>query len=852
MHQRFAFVLALALVAAAVVALPAQAQDGAALIEMTVDAGYDTYFRDDHWLPVQVAVTNNGDPIDARVIVRPETTRGVGGTFSVPMELPTNSSKRDQLYITARGTVTQLRVELLSNDNDAVLASRQVPLSVIQATEQLYVVVTQSAAGSIDMTNARALGTVAYQANWSIDDIPTNAAALESVNALVFTDVDTGGLTLEQERAIEAWVADGGHLIVTGGPNYQATAEGLRTLLPLNPDDSETLANLQPLAAYLGLEDDLAAETSVAVGEVMTGASVAIETEAGVPLLVRRSLGDGTVDYLTPDPNVAPLRGWEHTSALWYNLAVTRTPVPNWSQDFRAWDAAKTAAEILPGLDVLPSVLPLCGFLALYIVLIGPVNYLILNRVNRREYAWLTIPALIVLFSGLAWVVGGELRGNDPSIGRLTLVRSWPNTEVARTTELIGLLSPQRTQYTLDVAEDTFMRTIPNTELVGTNSLLESTFETSIEIQQSNGFRAFEFPVDASFVAGFAATSTTTKPDVSGSVLMSYPDDDRSVQMIRGSVTNNTDQTLEDGVILARDVAYRLQEPIEPGDVQAFPLLSANRITLEGNEMAAPSPIGYDSARVNLSFGYNPNYNSGYYNDTVDRTLTDILGQNVNYGGYYNNLDARTPEERTLQEEQRRRWFFLTSLLRDPYFSTGRGDKVYFIGWSSNAITNVDLAERTYDAYDTTMYVVELESEIERPVATRVRVAADQFVWSVFEKNTLSNSAPVNLRLSEGNSIAFRYTPLPTARLDTVDELHLLVRYNSGGAASMPMQLWDWQDEAWDDVTLTNNQLILRSPDEYIGPQNAVIVRLEGTGIYYDIQSIRVEQLGEYAEAQPS
>jgi hypothetical protein len=849
MHKRFALVLAFALAAVAVIASPLRAQDGAALIEMTVDAGYDAYFRDDQWLPVQVNVTNNGDPIDARVIVRPQTTRGVGGTYSVPMELPTNSSKRDQLYITARGTVTQLRVELLSNESDVVLASRQVPLVAIQPTEQLYVVITQAAAGSIDMTNARGMGMVAYQANWSLDDIPTNAAALESVNALVFTDVDTGGLTLDQERALESWVADGGHLIVTGGPNWQATAEGLRALLPLNPGDSENLPGLQPLADYLGIDADLTADTSVAVGELVEGARVLVASDEAIPLLVRRELGDGTVDYLTPDPNVAPLRGWQHTSALWYNLVITRTPVPNWSQDFRAWDAAKTAAEILPGLDVLPSVLPLCGFLALYIVLIGPVNYLILNRINRREYAWLTIPALIVLFSGLAWVVGSELRGNDPSIGRLTLVRSWPNTEVARTTELIGLLSPQRTQYTLDVADNTFLRTIPNTELVGTNSLLESTFETSIEIQQFNGFRAFEFPVDASFVAGFAANSTTEKPQISGSVLISYPDDDRNVQMIRGSVTNNTDQTLEDGVILARGVAYRLQEPIEPGDVQAFPLLSANRITLEGSEMAAPSPIGYDGSRVNLGFGYN---SGGYYEDTVDRTLTDIMGQNGNFGGYYSGNDARTPEERTAQEEMRRRWSFLTALLRDPYFSTGRGDKVYFVGWSNRAVTDVDLAERTYNAYDSTLYVVELESEIQRPVATRVRVASDQFVWSVFEKNTLSNAAPVNLRLSEGNSIAFRYTPIETARLEVVDELHLLVRYNSGGAPSMPLQLWDWQDQAWDDVTITNNQLILRRPDEYIGPQNAVVVRVVGTGVYYDIQSIRVEQLGEFAEAQPS
>ncbi|MEL7236357.1 MAG: hypothetical protein AAGK74_17780, partial [Chloroflexota bacterium] len=126
MHKRLAVLIVLALFAFIAAAQPAQAQSGASLIEMRVEAGYDGFFRDDQWFPVRVAVTNNGDPIDARVVVRPETTRGVGGTYSLPVDLPTNSAKEDFLYVTARGTVTEMRVELIDNVDDLVLASRTV------------------------------------------------------------------------------------------------------------------------------------------------------------------------------------------------------------------------------------------------------------------------------------------------------------------------------------------------------------------------------------------------------------------------------------------------------------------------------------------------------------------------------------------------------------------------------------------------------------------------------------------------------------------------------------------------------------------------------------------------------
>lgn len=839
MRRRFAVLVVLATLMTVFVVMPARAQD--ALIEMRVDAGYDSYFRDDQWFPVRVSVENNGDPIDARAIVRPQTTRGVGGTFSLPVDLPTNSRKTDFLHVTARGTVTQLRVELISNTNDAVLASRTVPVSSMQSTDQLYVVVTQSAAGSIDMTGAAAQGLQAYQANWEVETIPDNAAALESVNMIVFTDVDTGGLTLTQEAALEAWVADGGHLVVTGGPAWEATAAGLETLLPLVPNNDLTLDTLEPLAAYVASAAALDGDTIVATGALTENAAVLVETWDGIPLLARRTIGNGVVDYLTADPNVAPLRGWGEMSDVWYTLAATRSPVPNWSQTVKRWEAASVAAEILPGLDVLPSVLPICGFLALYIALIGPLNYIVLNRLNRREYAWFTIPVFIVLFSGLAWVVGGELRGNNPSIGRLTMVRSWSDTETAHTTQLIGLLSPQRTQYTLEAPENAFLRTIPNNELVGSNTLLQSTFQTSIEIQQASGFRAFEFPVDASFVAGFASYGTVPRPPISGSVRMRYPEDERNVQIILGSVTNNTEQTLTDGLILARGVAYRLED-IDPGNVQAFPMLNAQQIRLEGREMAAPAPIGYDFARTNLSFGHSTSYQ---YDNSPDQTVRDIIGNN-NY--VYNplfpgNIDANSVEE----QETRRRQLFLSALINDPYLSTGRGNQVYYVGWAQGAPNDIELQGREFDAFDTTLYVVALDVEIEQPVNTRVRVASDEFVWALEERTGMGSTAPVNLRVPEGNSITFRYTPLASAQLDSIDTLYVLVQYSSGGARTLPMQLWNWEEQRWDNQTVTGERLEVTSPEPYIGPQNAVRIRMVGSGVYTDIQSVRVEQVGEFA-----
>lgn len=819
----------LILLAVLLMGFSAYAQSGEALIELDVDAGFDGVYRENLWFPVQVTVGNNGDNLNGRVVVRPERSRGVSGQYVLPLDLPSGSRKTDILYVTADATLTNLVVELLDEGNN-VLAEQVIAMRSLLPSDQLYVVLTQSVAGSIDMSGARARGMGASQTNWEVDNLPDNPAALKAVNALVFTDIDTTTLSLRQADTLEAWVAGGGHLIVTGGPNWQMTADGLLDLLPFSPERAETVDDLTPLAAYIANPERLTDETVIAAGTLRDDAQLLVETGSGLPLLARRTIGDGTVDYLTADPNITPLRGWAGLNDLWYTLIVNAAPLPSWSYDFTQWNNASNASEILPGIDVLPSVLPICGFLALYIALIGPVNYVVLNRFNRRELAWVTIPLLIVVFSVLAYVVGGELRGTQPSVGHLTVVRSWPTTDTAHTSEIVGLLSPQRTRYTLTPADDTALRAIPRTGLSATANVLASQFDNSIVIEQNSGFRAADFPVDASFIAGFVGNGLTEAPAIRGQATVFYPPAERNVQVVRGSVRNSSEMTFTDAVILARGQAYRVANPVAPDDVVTF------EMTLTGGEQAAAaSRVGFERSVVNLGYSY--------YNTPRDQTARDIMGEDFDPYEY----GLRDGFDRTTRQELRRRQLLLTALMPDPFLNDGRADRVYFVGWHDDAPNPVTLAEREYDLYASTLYIVELETAVEYPSTPDVRVSADLFVWSVFEKEGIGSSVPVGFNVAEGNSVAFRYIPVPSARLDVVNELHVMLERTSGGQATIPIQLWNWEQGRWDNESVRDNRLVMYSPRPYIGSDNAVVVRIAGDEtISMNLRYVKVEQFGRF------
>jgi len=812
-----------------------------ALVDLSISSvGFDGLFRENYWFPLRIEVSNNGDDITGRLVVRPETSgNGFTNTWSVPIDLPSGSSKAVFLYLTARSFANQVRVELI-DDNGIVVTSREGLMRGVLTQDQLYVVVTQSSVGSVDLTGVRVGGYNAFQGNWLIQNIPDRVVALNAVDLMLFSDVDTGTLTGDQRQAIEDWVTQGGHLIVTGGASWQATSAGLSDLLPLTPNNSTTTDDLSQLAGLTQNRNaNLSGETIIVTGELKPDAEILAATADGLPLVARHYMGLGVIDYLTIDPLTQSLRGWAGLTEMWFTLTSNVSPHPSWTHGLTDTDRAVTAAEILPGFNLLPDVLPLCGFLAIYVALIGPLNYVVLNRVNRREYAWLTIPIFILAFTALAWIVGFNLRGNIATISRLAVVQSWSDSERAQVDGLVGLLSPRRSTYTLAMGDNSFLR--PLARSIQTNPFA-SNIQASTDIRQTDVFKAENFSVDASFIATFNTTAVIDKPAVSGEVSL-LPGDLPGQQVIRGSVRNDSDQTLTDPVILARGVVLHLSEALNPGDIQTFDLILSNE-----NEPPAPSPMERSSQEIapRLSF-----QRFSQDSRTLEQTVIDILGDEKYEARAYVSAPGATTDE----QELRRRQFFLSSFNRDLYLSSGRGDRVYLVGWTDSTPLQTELTGATWEAVDTTLYIVELGVESSPPVGN-VLIPSDQFTWVALERTGLTaDIAPVNTVLQPGDEAIFRFTPIRESVLAEVNELRL--RMDSSGAvrADVPIELWNWDTGEWTPVEMQQTEnsttisvYAMRDPKQFLGPQNAVEVRLTAneSGGYLRIGRLSVEQEGVF------
>jgi hypothetical protein len=129
----------------------------------------------------------------------------------------------------------------------------------------------------------------------------------------------------------------------------------------------------------------------------------------------------------------------------------------------------------------LPPTSGLLVIIVAYIVIIGPINYLVLKRLDRRELAWITMPILVGTFAAAAFGYGSFLRGNDVVVNEVAIVRGAPDATEAAAQVYFGIFSPSRSTYQIDVPQGALLAAPINGDPFGQG------LSTTLDILQGTG-----------------------------------------------------------------------------------------------------------------------------------------------------------------------------------------------------------------------------------------------------------------------------------------------------------------------------------------------------------------------------
>ncbi len=343
------FVLALAMGAGATAAsaqsndlAPEAAQDAPATWEMIVLAGANGWVAPSEPLPIRVTLSS-----DLLLVGRIEAVVG-GVTSSQAIEVPAGGVKDYTIQAGAPGMRRQLRVQLISEvgEEESVLQSEQVSLRVPADDLVVAVIGAEPYESAMRSAQTTPVEQELQMVRLGTNDLATlnSAVSYLVVPAAAMSEIDSASI-----ETIRYWVERGGRLIGSA-------------------------SNVGRVADPAGGSSFLAAD---AVG---------------------MALGAGEVTAVNDFDALEP--------AAWGDL-LRAVPQPGIVRIQQQGDSSSLVGAALAGRSASVPALPwlLLGIL-LFVVLVGPVNFIVLRAFGRPEWAWLTVPVLSAVFVAGFWMVG--------------------------------------------------------------------------------------------------------------------------------------------------------------------------------------------------------------------------------------------------------------------------------------------------------------------------------------------------------------------------------------------------------------------------------------------------------------
>lgn len=403
-----------------------------------------------------------------------------GTQYRLERHLQGNANRVDTLYLRAPASYASQQVVVELRKDGREINRLNVPLELVQPGGYLVVGIgsdqfrqalnllttIQIPARQLPAARVQASLAPGQSARILVSGLPPARApdrwqGYDAADLVVLGDVSERDFRPEQLAALRDWVRAGGTLVVVGGVNAgRFRSDFFADLLPVEVRGAGTADGLTGYAALAGGASPPSGSIPYVVAAPRAGARV--EGRIGeTPLLTVAPRGSGEVRFLPFDPTRPPFRDHPSLTEFWKQQLFrreSRTLVAALAEEgayepFAPSSGGRLAEApySIPQLDI-PAFYVVALFLLAYIVVLVPLNYFLLKSRDRKEYAWITTPAIVLVFSVGAYVIGYGFKGGRTLSVSVAVVEARSGQDAAPAVGYTGLFSPSRRSYELRFA----------------------------------------------------------------------------------------------------------------------------------------------------------------------------------------------------------------------------------------------------------------------------------------------------------------------------------------------------------------------------------------------------------------
>jgi uncharacterized membrane protein YhaH (DUF805 family) len=398
-------------------------------LKISVKEGFDGKIKSGRGFPVQVTVENSGDDFSGDILFNFSASHNSSGAKALSIDVPKGSKKTYSLSLPAYSeeyyNSNQIKQSIFlykgswKDNKETTFAGKKVlqPKYVDPATRTMGLL--SENADRLKELKVLTSGSKIEPIVLSEEMLPHDELGLDTLDYIVIDEFAVAKLKKTQQQALLNWVKNGGRLIVGAAPNAVGTYGLLYEELPMKPErevqgDTQFLQVSSESIEFKGLP--------VFVGELVPGAETAI-TSGELPMIVHKGYGAGEIWQTAFSLGDEPLASWNYygrwfTASPMLNVQMNnQSPKMMYQNQFEMiFNEFAEVNQYFASSQFSAGAIGL--FLLIYLLLLSPILYILLKRLDKREHAWWVIIVFALLSSTGIFALGAKDRIAKPQINQ--------------------------------------------------------------------------------------------------------------------------------------------------------------------------------------------------------------------------------------------------------------------------------------------------------------------------------------------------------------------------------------------------------------------------------------------------
>lgn len=385
----------------------AEGEKAADKLHVQTEVGYNGTYLPGKSVPVTFTLSNNlNRDLKGELVLNIRDSSGVAAAHIMPLEITMGSTV--EAVMTVDGSFSKLGSWIQFYEG-GVDRGEQVEIDGTRYLEGKSIS-TPNVIG-IAASDPDTLNFTAFFNNNGISTTPIvlgddfyagSIHDLSMFSIIALNDVAAGQWSEQKVKAIKDWVASGGTLLVGGGAGYSQTAAAFAELVPVEGQATVTWSRADLLSSYIGSPEPLA-PLQIIDGKLVRG-RIVLEDQ-GTPIVAVNDYGHGKVYYTAFDLGLKPFSNWDGRTEFLQSILGEQLMLQGAAYQANYNWPLENSASYFPRLKS-PEVGGLLVIFAIYTLIVAPILYIVLRRLDRREWSWWLIPTMAVVSTVIIVIVG--------------------------------------------------------------------------------------------------------------------------------------------------------------------------------------------------------------------------------------------------------------------------------------------------------------------------------------------------------------------------------------------------------------------------------------------------------------